>query len=444
VGEGLIGEQAVVGEWDPEAGLWLVRAAVPGPAGSAGLSLAGGVEVDVDVASPGTLAGLAVEAPEGGATAVGRLTQVTLVAVLGPFASSTLLGLEPGPPVRLSDAEQHRARGVGPLHPALGRTALARLSARGGAPLVRGLALLEASAAAATIGRLAGLDGVAREDAEQGSATLLELAAADDLRLDDDRTARELAAALRRAATLLGGRPDVVALAAAIDQGRYGPRQPPLAAAAAVDAVRPMPAAARAPHRRKEAADAVPLMAEAAGAARLRVVQPVAVDRSHLPDGIHPTDVAGVRAGVAEVEVQLGGGAGRAPGWWARATTPDGTTVALAPVVDAGSDAVARLLVPPSVVEAVEVDLTVEPGTPRPSPRLRAIERAVQLGQAAARAGRLRLPVASARWAACATAWSEAGDEARAGRARDGYRSQEAGPPLAVDPLLEGPVAPTA
>lgn len=438
MGEGLIGEQAVVGEWDPDAGLWLVRASVPGPAGSAGLSLPGGIEVDVDVASPGTLAGLSVEAPAGGAAALDKATHVALVAVLGPFATGTLLDLQPGPPVRLSDAEQHRARGTGPLHPALGRAALARLAAAGAGALVRGLALLESSAAAATIGRLAGLDRVARADAEEGSALLLDLAAGGDLRLDDDRTTRELAAALRRAATLLGGRPDVVALATAVDQGRYGPRRPPIVADAAVDAVRPMPAAARAPQR--PVAAAAP---QAAGAARLRVVQPVAVDRSHLPDGVAAADVSGVRASVAEVEVQLGGGAGRAGGWWVRATTADGTTVALAPVVDAGPDAVARLLVPPAMASTIEVDLTSEPGSPRLPPRLRAVERAVALGQAAARASRLRLGVAPSRWAACAAAWSEAGDEARAGRARDAYRSQEAGAPLVVDPLLEAAATPS-
>ena len=438
MGEGLIGEQAVVGEWDPEAGLWLVRAAVPGPAGSAGLSLPGGIEVDVDVASPGTLAGLTVEAPAGGAAALDKATHVALVAVLGPFATGTLLDLQPGPPVRLSDAEQHRARGIGPLHPALGRTALARLAAGGAGPLVRGLALLESSAAAATIGRLAGLDRVARVDAEEGSALLLDLAGGGHLHLDDDRTTRELAAALRRAATLLGGRPDVVALATAVDQGRFGPRRPPIVADAAVDAVRPMPAAARAPQQ-EAAVAGVP---QAAGAARLRVVQPVAVDRSHLPDGVAAADVSGVRASVAEVEVQLGGAAGRAGGWWARATTADGTTVALAPVVDAGPDAVARLLVPPAMASTIEVDLTSEPGSPRLAPRLRAVERAVALGQAAARASRLRLGVAPARWAACAAAWSEAGDEARAGRARDAYRGQEAGAPLVVDPLLEAAATP--
>ncbi|MEO6461582.1 MAG: TonB-dependent receptor, partial [Candidatus Eisenbacteria bacterium] len=39
--------QVLVGEWDATAGLWLVRARPPGPAGSAGLSLAGAVEVDI-------------------------------------------------------------------------------------------------------------------------------------------------------------------------------------------------------------------------------------------------------------------------------------------------------------------------------------------------------------------------------------------------------------
>lgn len=437
MGEGLIGEAAVVGEWDPDAGLWLVRASVPGPAGSAGLSLAGGVEIDVDVASPGTLAGLTVEAPEGAAAALTKLTQATLVAVLGPTATATLLDLPPGPPGRLSDAEQHRARGVGPLHPALGRTALAHLAGRQAGPEVRGPALLESSAAAATMGKLAGLDRLARQDAEEGCSLLLDLAAGGDLRLDDERTAHELAAALRRAATLLGGRPDVLGLAAGVEQGRYGPHRPPLAADTAV---RAMPAAALAPQRR-EAAPAVAPMA--AGGARLRVVQPVVVDRSHLPPGVPAVGVAGVRAGVAEVEVQLAGGAGRAGGWWARATAADGTTVALAPVADAGGDAVARLLVPPAAVAGLEVDLTADPGSPRPSPRLRATERAVVLGQAAARASRLGLPVAAARWAACASAWSEAGDEGRAGRARDGLRSRECGPPLVVDPLLEGAAGPT-
>lgn len=438
MGEGLIGEAAVVGEWDPDAGLWLARAAVPGPAGSAGLSLAGGVEIDVDVASPGTLAGLTVEAPEGGVAALTKLTQATLVAVLGPTATATLLDLPPGPPSRLSDAEQHRARGVGPLHPALGRTALAHLAGRHVGPVVRGLALLESSASAATMGKLAGLDRLARQDADDGCSILLDLATGGDLHLDDDRTTRELAAALRRAATLLGGRPDVVGLAAAVEQGRYGPHRPPLAGDAAV---RPMPAAAEAPPRQKVVPAAAPL---AAGGARLRVVQPVVVDRSHLPPGVAATNVAGVRAGVAEVEVQLAGAAGRAGGWWARATASDGTTVALAPVADAGGDAVARLLVPPAAVDGLEIDLTADPGTPRPSPRLRATERAVLLGQAAARASRLGLPVAAARWAACATAWSEAGDEARAGRARDGLRSRECGPSLVVDPLLEGAAAPTS
>lgn len=431
--EGLIGEQAVVGEWDPAAGLWLVRASVPGPAGSAGLSLAGDVELDVDVATPGTLAGLSAPRGDGGAAPIDHRTRAALDTILGPSVTAALLDVRAGPPVRLSSPRLGSRRGgAGLLDPAVGRVALARLAAGGLGPFLQGLALLEASAAAATLGARAGFDGLAREDAEEGGRLVLGLAAGGDLRLDQHRSARELASALRRAATLLGGRPDLVSLAAAVDEGRFGPRRPSQAADAAM---RPVPAAARAPKQEEAAAAGV---AAPVAAPALRVVQPVAVDRSHLPPGVAAADVAGLRAGAAEIEVQLSGAAGRASGWWARATTADGTIVALAPVVDARGDAVARLLVPPSAVTALEIDLTAEPGTPRPSPRLRATERAVLLGQAAARATRLGLPVATSRWAACSAAWSEAGDEARAGRARDRFRPEEAGPPLVIDPLLEG------
>ena len=412
------GGHGLVGQWEPEAGLWLVRGAVPGPAGSVGLALAHGIEADLDAARPGTLTGLSVELPAGASPPPERHARIALAAILGPAAATALLDLRPGPAARLPGA----GAAGGDLG-TLGRAALARAAAAGAAPLVRGVGLLEASVSLAGIGAAAG--DLVRRDAEEGGALLLEVAAAGGLHLPDPRTARELASVLRRAATLLGGRRPLLDLAAEVGRGRDDVRRP-----AAADAQLSIPAA-MAPASR--AAAAAPM---AAGGA-LRVVRPVLVDRSHLPSGVAPADVGAVAAGPAEVEVQLAHAAGRAAGWWARASGPDGTVLALAPVVEAGEDAVARLLVPPLAVAGVEIDLTAEPAAPRPSPRLRAAERAVLLGQAAARASRLGRAGAAARWVACGQAWAEAGDDERAALAVDPARRGEPGPPLLVDHLVE-------
>lgn len=432
--DGLVGDQALVGEWDAAAGLWLARAGVPGPAGSAGLSL-GQIELDVDVASPGVLAGLTVEAPDGDPDHLGSSTRIALARLLGQVNATALLSLEPGPAVRLPAGGAGRGRRPEQVHPGLSRAALARAAAADAPPLARGLALLEASAAASSLGGLAGLVEMARSDAGEGSRIIVELAASGALAVGSSRTAHELAAALRRAATLLGPRPEVVDLASDLDRGRYGPRPDAAAAAAASPGGK---LGTRSLRRSEAPAAAAPVAAAPMAAApRLRLVTTVPVDRSFLPPGVDGGEVEAAVAGAAEVEVQLSGAARRATGWWARATAPDGTTLALAPVVDAGADAAARLLVPPAAVGALEIDLTTEPGSPRVGPRLTAAQRAVRLGQAAARASRLGLPEATSRWAACAQAWNEAGDEARAARAADGSRSTEAGPALAVDDLLE-------
>jgi hypothetical protein len=114
--------------------------------------------------------------------------------------------------------------------------------------------------------------------------------------------------------------------------------------------------------------------------------------------------------------------------------------VAAAPLLAAGTDAVARLLVPPEDLGDLEVDVTDRPGEPRPCSRARAVVAAVATGQAAARAERLCQPAAAeARWVDCALGWRVAGSPEQAARAeehadRGSARAQERGG--TIDPLL--------
>ena len=91
--EPLIASEHVVAEADPVAGGWAARDWVPGPAGTAGIVLAGGLELEVDVAAPGTFVGLWVPSPPS-ARAIGALRQL-----LGDERSAALLDVTAGPVV---------------------------------------------------------------------------------------------------------------------------------------------------------------------------------------------------------------------------------------------------------------------------------------------------------------------------------------------------------
>ena len=99
--DALIESVSMVGEWDPDAGGWSARDWVAGPAGTVGVTLPGGVELDVDVATPDTFVGLWVEASGGDGPGGRRPSEEaigTLVALLGESRTSELLDLPPGRP----------------------------------------------------------------------------------------------------------------------------------------------------------------------------------------------------------------------------------------------------------------------------------------------------------------------------------------------------------
>jgi hypothetical protein len=410
--EPLLGGQALVGEWAADARLWLVRGWTAGPAGTAPVHLGSGIEVDLDVADPGTLVGLSVPAPGGDdPTALSQRQHAILNRLVGPARVTRLLAIgRGGPATRKLDDDTGRMRSREPaldLDPVLGQLALAQLIAedRTSSLGVRGVAMLEAGAAGRALGRGLGLWNRSAGSTAAGAGLLLTAARGDDLRIPSD-VAAAVSALLRRASRSRALDPstarDLVALARSIDAGRHtGPRQ-----YHAADV--PVAAAAAAPMAMDRMA---PL--EAVG-------EPVAIDRRALPADLAPAALRAQRREPSEIEVRATGWAGRADGWWARAFAADGSIVAMAPFGARRRDAIARLLVPPTDSLGVTVDVSDTPSRARPSVDLRATEHAIRIGRVAARATRLGDTArATEAWQECARQWAAAGDELRAERARE-------------------------
>ncbi|HEX6421062.1 MAG TPA: hypothetical protein VFZ77_21340, partial [Acidimicrobiales bacterium] len=372
--EPLLGHRALVVACDPVARLATVREHPAGPAGSAGLDLGAGVELDIDVADPSRLAGLTVELPATGP--VGDLpagARSRLHALLGPggvaelgaairdaaCTSAAADGAGAGhPPLRplTGDAgaspdgvatppqpgnDGDRAAGVAP---ALQRGALAHAAAcEPGVPrLVRAVALLEAADALERVGHRLDLRSMARHDARVGAGLLVDLLAEGLLVVPSVRLAGALAAVVRGAVGLLAGQPLVAsrltALADELERGRHveGPRSARSAAAEAPSSGGGSPPVGAGPH--------------------------VGVAVASLPGAVAEAAVTARRTGPDHVQVRAAGWVERRHGLWARAfDAVDGTLLGVAPLRRDGRDAVASLLVPASAMGRVEVDVTDRP-----------------------------------------------------------------------------------
>jgi hypothetical protein len=92
--EPLLGYEPLVGHCDPVSRLATVRGWSAGPAGTAGLDLGGGIELDVDIAAPGQLTELVVELPSAGRIgSPTRRQRRSLDALLGPERAEELVAL---------------------------------------------------------------------------------------------------------------------------------------------------------------------------------------------------------------------------------------------------------------------------------------------------------------------------------------------------------------
>lgn len=447
--EPLIRSAHVVGEWDAFAHGFAARDWTPGPAGTVGLALRGDVELEVDIASPTTFVGLWAAAPGGTPR---RSTTQALHRLLGPDRLAHLLSLrgQPGKPAVLHPLDddpyerewnvrrhpanasvrspaRDRDRGVAP---GLARVALA--AAAGAEPtasgLVRALAHIDAARAAAIFSPGIGFGARARSDAVAGAELLLDVVRRGELDGQPIDQA-DLFDALHRLIPLLPQPLDreIRTLAERTERGRL-----------LRDDAEPMPAAMALPDDHL-LLDVVP------DAPRQRPASPVldVLDRATLPTELAAAQIV-VRATTrSELEVRIVDRARDSEGWWTRAFDVDDVIVAAAPFSPMGRDAVARLLVPPDDLRDVEVDVTGQPGEPRPSRRLRLMNQAIAAGRAAARADRLgRRAAASDRWLQCAAAWDRAGDPARSGLATelaDGSRRRQitAIPALLADAVIE-------
>lgn len=169
--EPLIESVAMVGEWDGEGRGWAARDWVPGPAGTVGLTLPGGVELDVDVAAPGTFVGLWVDAERARQPSLEAIA--TVIALVGERRATALFGLDRGGVRQLPGTDdrdemsrvRRRNRGSDPTEPGLAAPMARHVLALGdtadhdGSDLVVGLSLLDAAAAARLIDA-PGIDGL--------------------------------------------------------------------------------------------------------------------------------------------------------------------------------------------------------------------------------------------------------------------------------------------
>lgn len=452
--EPLIRSRHLVGGWDPDARAWTARDFTPGPAGSAGLELPGGVEVEVDVAAPATLVGLWVPSDDR------EDTLRTTVALLGAARTKALRARrDDGPPrvLRVGGPDDPydepsqdfgTVRGRAGVAPALARLALALdvSDDPARASFSRALALLDAAVATDDLSDDLPLGDRARDLATEAVELLLS-AARDGTLADGPVDAYALAAALEQAARLLGPSLGGEARSLAADLARRG---------SVDDRVASMPVEYEDSYDEQGDEDvllnvaalrAPPAVAADRPTPRAAAVVLDVVDRAALPVPFARARVVARATTESEIEVRIHDEASRAEGWWARAFDSRDVLVAAAPLRAAGSDAVARLLVPPALLTRVTVDITDAPGQPRPSARLRSVVDAVQAGRAASRAERLEQRfVAEQRWATTSQAWEEAGDPARAGlageyargtRGRRGREEERVPAPLLSDPAVD-------
>lgn len=432
----LIDSEAMVGEWDPDAGGWWARDWVAGPAGTVASVLPGDVEIEIDVASPGTFVGLWVDDAGGGRPtdhAVG-----TLRTLIGDRRTADLLRTSPAGVRQLpGDELARRPQPQYSARPAV-TSALATLvlamhqAALDTSDMARALDRLDAAAAAVELLELSGpvldLDTIARTSAASAVTVVLDhghdldpvdyVLLADRLRtvlpvLDDDtgRRARQLADELDR---------------------RTGEERH-----VSHDMASPTEAArATAPMMAPAVAKVAPAAAKVAPVSRL-----VDVDVSTLAVSYGVTTAAARATTSSEVEVRLAGRGDLAGRLWARAYDPAGAVLAVSRLVEAGDASIARLLIPPRHLPIATVDLTDRPADPVPSSTRRSVQAAIAHGRSAARADRLDDTKNSlTRWRRSEEAWRVVGDDDRADTARrfavGPDRNRRAGPPLLSDRVI--------
>lgn len=435
----LIRSTHLVGSWDGVAKGWSARDTLAGPAGSAGIELPGGIELDVDVAAPAVLTQLWVPAhgPDGSAHPAEEAAGL-LVALLGDQRAHDLLTMASG------DGRARRLAGDGDSSDRDRRLgSLPRRGGDGAVPALGSLALAEAVLADPSLSpaahllasldvahHLVDLDGLIELGGRLRTAT----AQTAERWLDPD------------ALELIAEEPiDASAVIVAL-QGLQ-PFLPP-AEADGIQTVLAELLRQDLPDHHLEAASARMLSDLFVPDAPPRVASvgvPLdVIERATLPAAFARSPVVARATTGSEIEVRVVDQARHAEGWWARAHTPAGIIVAAAPLRAVGRDAVARLLVPPAELRSVRIDLTQDPGRPVRSQAMQAVTRAVRAGQDAARSERLgERHQARAQWIHAAALWEVTGDQARAGQANDYARrsptrsmDQRIPAPLLVDPLL--------
>jgi hypothetical protein len=472
--EPLLGRQPLVASRVPGSDLVTVSSGAGGPAGSVGLDLGDGVEVDVDAAPPHRLVNLTIDlrsgdraapplvgvrhgldvllGPDCGADVVAFLADARhddTRPTLAPLGAGAGGGTAASPGAAVADPHGDDASDVAPP---IYRAAIVHgiACAAGAAPLVRAVALLEGAVELAAVGRVLGIDGVVRGDVRIGVELLLDEVARGSDPMPGGRAGREVARLLRRVSGLGGVQSVATArlrsLARELERaGPHRPGAPGLApgdgAGVRVGAVRSqrVDLDGRSRPRRSHRHPA------SVHAGRPRMPGRVPLDIGTLPGSLAEAPVAASRTGSSEVEVRIDGWAERRGGLWARAfLAGDGSLLAVAPLRANARDAAARLLVPPNAIGRLEVDVTDQPELPRPSPALAAVQRAIHLGRAAAQAQRLGdSTTANLRWRQCARHWHRAGDHKRAelahafgaeaARSPGRRQAHQAIPPLVAD-----------
>jgi hypothetical protein len=460
-----LGCQPLVAHHVAGSGLVSVSSWAVGPAGSVGLDLGGGVELDVDAARPGCLVGLSIELPSGHPPdALSGDLRRRLDLLLGPGYGDDVVALlraAARDPLRPATARLNGNGGrsvadgsdladppggdaASSLAPALYRAAVAYgfACAPGAPPLVRAVGLLEGAAELPVIRGVLDVDGMVGRDLRIGVDLLLDAVDSGFGPVPGGKAARAVAGLLRRVSSLTPGQSLVSARLTLL--AREFERDGARARRRVHD------------HRLEDEAGARPppdhSRPAVAAADRPSPLRRIPVDVGSLPGSLAEAPLAASRTGPAEVEVRIDGWAWRRGGLWARAfLAGDGGLVAVAPFRADLGDAIARLLVPPDAIRRLEVDVTDRPEMPRPSPALAATQRAIHLGRSAAQAERLGDRAnATLRWRQCARQWARAGDDDRAEAAHafgdrgaeslpwNRRRSHEPVPPLVVDLIDAG------
>ena len=214
--EPLVEPEILAVECDPDARLLVVQSSAPAPAGSAGLDLGGGVEIDVDVARPAALRAVTVELPVAGDPGVlPPAVRRRLDALVGAERAAQL-----GAVVHESAASRSTVRrtwrgtagSTGDPGPALvcrpdalATAALAHAATwRPGTPRLARLAgLVEAAVALDALGHPFDLQGAARDDLRLAADLVADLLAHGHP-VPDPQIAGVLAPALHRARAIAG------------------------------------------------------------------------------------------------------------------------------------------------------------------------------------------------------------------------------------------------